>query len=1078
MIRRITAVLLCFLLTLLIPQSAFAALVTDRSQGQITYREDNIDGNFYDYINNVNRSFFTTAADGYMRLYGADNGTVFVEYYDEEFRCINSGVIPTGLPIFGGFYEDDNDYYVLTGQDNFDEDDNREVYRLTRFNKNWHELGHASVFGADTTVPFRGGCDFALYNHHMIVRTARQMYRCGGEYRQANITLRFDVDTMTEEASVYGASSLGRIGFASRSFNQFVAVDTDGTVVCLDHADTNPRVALLGKFKKKADENFLSSGTQNYTAIPIVTYDGDDGDITTGANVGGLAISSAAYLTVGNSISLTEDDQKNGSRNVYLSVTPKDSFSVESTKIIRLSDHASEDRVCAANPHLVKLSDDRFLIMWDECKRTKMTGGPDGVLYDIPTTPLRMKYVFVDGNGNLDPAHTDETMINAADDPRYQIRFAPENSQVFVSGDEPHLTGRGVVWFYSDEDSIDAVAEMDLDGNITLHEDVIPKDVLTYPVDMNTANTVLKTFDPIPESLALTEDNLFDYIGVYKDGYELECGEDFRFSSDGGAPFTAEYEKGILKSIDPNIETVHGKSYVKIIGLGSEYNPYNFACGKNVYTAFNQNAGDIPTWTEEGVRLCYTFTRGVGYHIYRKEDGGAYEKIATFTNRGGTEYIDTTAIPGKRYWYTAREYTFDKNGNEILSEPLNAKTPDSPAVSAEPTFDGFRLSWDAMDGAEKYAVHEYDIEKGRVKYPALGITTDCQFEFRDTGYGVKKRYAVVAVDPMLEDLNIPENCRCSAYGLTPTLTLNNTPEITRCEYREDGMYIEWAPNEFADHYAVLYDRLYSSIKENHLLIKNVYNNESSVLYVVAEQSGSKSIQSPIRYVTYVAPDTDDWRFNTQFYSAQSGMITFTGWLGEGEQVTVPGDVLGVNEVILSKTFRNNTWLKKVILPENTSMLDYAFEGCSALRSITIPESAGYISDRCFAGCTSLRSVVFERGYPVWELPQEAFEGCGDITIYGYGSRSGACDIAKQFGFSYVDLEKCPLGDADGNGVVDIMDVTAIQYHLADLYTPVEKAVLMAGDTDNNGALDICDATYIQRYLAEMEIPFPIGTTKE
>lgn len=1073
MIRKLTALLICILLTLLIPQSAFAVPVPGSSDRQFTYREDNIEGNHYDFVNSVNRSFFRKASDGYMRLYGADNGTVFVEYYNEAFEVVNSGVIPSGLPIFGGFYEDDSRYYVLTGQTNMEEDPDKEVYRLTKFDKNWNQLGSVGIKNACTTIPFQGGCDFAIYNGHLIVRTARQMYKSLGLYHQSNITLRFDVNTMTEEPSVYGASTLWLIGYASHSFNQFVAVDTDGTVVCLDHADANPRVALLGKFIKKADRDFLI-GKKNYDAIPIIEYKGDGGDNTTGANIGGLAISSTAYLTVGDTVEQSDDFHTNESRNVYLSVTPKDPFSMESTKRIWFSDFVKEDYRCATNPHLVKINDDRYLIMWDERKSARTESGGK-INYDA--TPTTLKYVFVDGNGNIDPAHTEETEINAVDDPRYQIRSAPEELRVFVSGDQPIVTEKGILWHFSNEDTIDAVAQMDLEGNITLHQDIIPKDVLTYPVNMYTATTVLRTFDPIPESLTLTEDNLFDYIGVYKDGHELKCGEDFNFRYDGEPLFSADYENGYLKRIGPHIETAYGKSTIGVNGITSKFYPYTFACGTSVYTAFNQNAGDTPTWTEDGVRLRYTFTRGVGYHIYRKEDGGEYEKIATFANRGGTEYIDTTAQRDKHYWYTAREYTFDKNGNEILSEPLNAKTPDSPVVSVKPTFDGLSLSWEAMDGAQKYAVHEVDIAGDRIKYPALGITTDCHYEFRTTGYEVKKRYAVVAVDPTQEDRNIPENCRYSAYGLTPTLTLNNMPEITRCDFREDGLYIEWAPNEFADHYTVVYDRAYNSIKENHLLIRNVYNNESCGIYVVAERSGSTSIQARSRDITYVAPGTDDWSFHTQCYSAQGGMATFTGWHGDSDQVTVPGNVLGVNEVFLSKTFCNNTRLKRVILPEDTAMLESAFEGCTALQSITIPASASCFG-KCFAGCTSLRSVVFERDSQTWQMPEDTFDGCGDITIYGYGSQYGACDIAKQFGFPYVDLDQCPLGDADASGMVDLMDATAIQKHLANMDLPIEKVVLMGGDVDDSGELEVSDATRIQRYLTTMtDVPYAIGSIR-
>ncbi len=1062
MIRKTTAVLLCVLMTLLIPQSAFAAVIPDHTDRQITYREDNIEGNHYEYVNSVNRSFFRKAADGYMRLYGADNGTVFVEYYNEDFEVINSGVIPSGLPIFGGFYEDDSRYYVLTGQVNLEEDPDKEVYRLTKFDKNWNQLGSVGVKNACTTIPFQGGCDFAMYKEHLIARTGRQMYSNSGLYHQANITLRFDVAEMREEKSLYALCQFGEAGYISHSFNQFVAVDNDGTVVCLDHGDAKPRASVLGRYRNHADTDFIVEKTQMYTGFPIIRFEDEhEGDNVTGANVGGLEISSTSYLTVGDSIVQDADYRSNESRNAYLTVTPKNSFSEDSTRVIWFTSFAKEDYKCATNPHLVKINDDRFLIMWDERNSGQLVSGGGKVIYDSPGSPYRMKYLFVDGEGNF---LTD-------------IMTAPENMQVFVSGDDPIVTDRGVIWHFSNEDTIDAVAVMDPDGNITLHRDIIPKDVLTYPVNMYTADTVLRTFDPIPESLTLTEDNLFDYIGVYKDGHELKCGEDFNFARDGEPLFSADYENGILKRIGPHIETAYGKSYIGVIGITSKYYPHAFLCGTNVFTAFDKNAGDIPTWTEDGVRLRYTFSRGVGYHIYRREEGGEYEKIATFNNRGGTEYIDTTADRNKHYWYTAREYTFDKSGNEILSEPLNAKTPDSSVVSAEPTFDGLRLSWDKMDGAEKYAVFEYDIERDRVKTPALGITADCQFELRKTGYGVNKRYAVVAVDPMQEDRNIPDNCRYSPYGLTPVITLNNAPEITRCEFREDGLYIEWAPNEFADDYAVLYRQIYSPIKENHLLIKNVYNNMSSPLYVIAEREGSESIQSSIRFVTYVAPGTDDWKFSTQFYSEDSGTATFTEWNGEGSRVKVPGDVLGANEVILSKTFRDNTQLKKVTLPDNTTTLDLAFEGCTALNSITIPKSVRYISDRCFADCTSLRSVVFDRDNPLWKLNQNVFEGCHDLTIYGYGSNSGAYDIAQQFGFPYVDLEQSPVGDADGNGVVDLKDVTAIQYHRANLYLPVEEAVLMVGDADGNGALESIDATYIQRNITEMDVPYAIGTIR-
>ena len=66
------------------------------------------------------------------------------------------------------------------------------------------------------------------------------------------------------------------------------------------------------------------------------------------------------------------------------------------------------------------------------------------------------------------------------------------------------------------------------------------------------------------------------------------------------------------------------------------------------------------------------------------------------------------------------------------------------------------------------------------------------------------------------------------------------------------------------------------------------------------------------------------------------------------------------------------------------------------------------------------------------------------------------------------------GDADGDGVVSVLDVTCVQRMLARLESADADKVLRA-DTDGNG-LDIADATAIQRYLAEYDDASPVGQT--
>lgn len=62
------------------------------------------------------------------------------------------------------------------------------------------------------------------------------------------------------------------------------------------------------------------------------------------------------------------------------------------------------------------------------------------------------------------------------------------------------------------------------------------------------------------------------------------------------------------------------------------------------------------------------------------------------------------------------------------------------------------------------------------------------------------------------------------------------------------------------------------------------------------------------------------------------------------------------------------------------------------------------------------------------------------------------------------------GDANGDGYVSIVDVTAIQRRLAGL--SVSSFHEKAADVNGDG-LDITDATRIQRFLAEYEDPYHI-----
>ena len=80
----------------------------------------------------------------------------------------------------------------------------------------------------------------------------------------------------------------------------------------------------------------------------------------------------------------------------------------------------------------------------------------------------------------------------------------------------------------------------------------------------------------------------------------------------------------------------------------------------------------------------------------------------------------------------------------------------------------------------------------------------------------------------------------------------------------------------------------------------------------------------------------------------------------------------------SRAFEGCSELIKVELPETVTYInDRAFSGCSKLMSINIPENVDAISIRAFQGCTNMKSFVLPS--KVKRILNSAFDGCLDMN---------------------------------------------------------------------------------------------------
>ena len=330
----------------------------------VAYSGSNVNAQDYVQWSDTVKSYLTVCDNGnYMRVQsGAIEGKLLVEYYSSDFEPLSTKLIDNELPIFGAFYDSGNNYYVLSGQENPKQNDSLEVFRITKYDKNWNKIKSCGLYGANTTVPFDAGSARMTHSgDHLLVRTCHEMYKSSdGNNHQSNVTIEVDMPSMTITDSYTGIMNVD-YGYVSHSFNQFIK--TDGNhIVALDHGDAHPRSAVLVKYNSDfTTGKFFPSYFDKVSNIDVVTYpEYTSGHYNyTGAAIGGFDVSSSSYIVAQSTVDL---DYINTSktRNVYVSAVSKD---LSTNKLNKITSYA-EGTDSASAPQLVKINNNSFLLLW------------------------------------------------------------------------------------------------------------------------------------------------------------------------------------------------------------------------------------------------------------------------------------------------------------------------------------------------------------------------------------------------------------------------------------------------------------------------------------------------------------------------------------------------------------------------------------------------------------------------------------------------------------------------------------------------------------------------------------------
>ena len=327
-------------------------------------------GDWYNFAGADNTYLFQLPNDQigiFTRISTDSNQRLELTIYDKNLKHLSNQTISLPYTEWGGLYQgEDGNYYAAVGQKNKEENDSKIVYSIIKMDQTLKETGRCNITGKETstTIPYDVGfARMTMAGTSLIVHTDRERYTSDdGKNHQSNITFIIDSTTMTQ---LY-VGALFPFNHVSHSFNQFVKMD-GGSLIYVDHGDAYPRSVVLqthyGFSPTGWSDNYKNRPTTN--TLDLISIKGSTGDNYTGTKVSSFEIGTYNNVVAGVSIphdTMTGTDIYSYKvQNVYVSLVAKDGYS---SKLIWLTDYKEGGEISATNLRMVKLSDDKFALIY------------------------------------------------------------------------------------------------------------------------------------------------------------------------------------------------------------------------------------------------------------------------------------------------------------------------------------------------------------------------------------------------------------------------------------------------------------------------------------------------------------------------------------------------------------------------------------------------------------------------------------------------------------------------------------------------------------------------------------------
>lgn len=178
----------------------------------------------------------------------------------------------------------------------------------------------------------------------------------------------------------------------------------------------------------------------------------------------------------------------------------------------------------------------------------------------------------------------------------------------------------------------------------------------------------------------------------------------------------------------------------------------------------------------------------------------------------------------------------------------------------------------------------------------------------------------------------------------------------------------------------------------------------------------------------------------------------------------------------SRAFQGCTNLTDVTIPQSVTTIGIAaFYLCGDLTEVTLPRSVTHIGGYAFKDCTGLTTIVFSGQAPVME--STCFRNVTATAEYPCGDETWTEDVRQSYGGTITweagHREQngiCPncgagrlTGDLDGDGQRTIVDVSRLYAHTMQTL-PLDSETLACADVNGDGAVDIGDTARLYAHV--------------